>query len=155
MRKSLGYLILDGLMAIQLSAMVGIGLLMKFVLVPGQERNVLYGRGAALYVLGLDRHEWGTIHLWIGVSFLALLVLHIGLHWNRILGLLGGVSRSAAVRATILVGVLLLALAIASFPLWVAPEVATGKSGEGYRWGQREDRRLEPQQGIQPPGGQD
>ena len=154
MKKSLGYLILDGFMAIQLSAMVGIGLLMKFVLVPGQERNVLYGRGTALYVLGLDRHEWGTIHLGIGVSFLALLVLHIGLHWNRILGLLGGVSRSAAVRATILVGVLLLAIAIASFPLWVAPEVEPGKSGEDHRWGQREDRRLEPQRGTRPSGGQ-
>jgi hypothetical protein len=147
-------LIIDCLMLLQMGALVGIGLLVKFVLVPGYERNVIYGRGADLYVFGLDRHEWGTVHMWIGVSLVVVLAVHIVLHWNRILGLLRGVSGSAAVRAAIAIGVLLLAAALASFPLWVAPEVETGKAGEGPHWGQREDRQFETGSEGRPSGGQ-
>ena len=152
-KKSLLGLVIDCLMLLQMGALAGIGLLMKFVLVPGYERNVVYGRGAQLYAFGLDRHEWGTIHMWIGVSLVAALALHVVLHWNRILGLLRGVSGSAAVRAAIAIGVLLLAAALASFPLWVAPEVETGKAGEGRR-GQWEDRRPESGSEARPQGGQ-
>lgn len=133
-------LIIDCLMMLQMGALVGIGPLMGFVLVPGQERNVLYGKGADLYLFGLDRHEWGTIHMWIGVSLVVALAVYIVLHWNRIRGLLRGVSGSAGVRAAIAVGVLLLAVALASFPLWVAPEVEMGKAHEGRGRGWRQGR---------------
>ena len=152
-KKSLLGLVIDCLMLLQMGALAGIGLLMKFVLVPGYERNVVYGRGAQLCVFGLDRHEWGTVHMWIGVSLVVVLAVHIVLHWNRILGLLRGVSGSAAVRVAIAIGVLLLAAALASFPLWVAPEVETGKAGEGRR-GQWEDRRPESGSEARPQGGQ-
>ena len=139
-KMSLLGLVIDCLMMLQMGALVGIGLLMKFVLVPGYERNVIYGRGADLYVFGLDRHEWGTIHMWIGVSLVVALAVHIVLHWNRILGLLRGVSGSAGVRAAIAIGVLLLAVGLASFPLWVAPEVEMAKADEGRGWGWRQGR---------------
>jgi hypothetical protein len=150
MKKPLWNLFIDALMALQIGALAGIGFLIKFVLVPGEERNVVYGRGTALYFLGLERHEWGTIHLWIGLSLLAFLVLHIILHWGQILGLLCAVSRSLAVRIVIVLTVLLLAAVMASFALWVKPEVQAGKSGEGHRWGQRQGRGLGPLGGTQP-----
>lgn len=153
-KMSLLGLVIDCLMMLQMGALVGIGLVVKFVLVPGYERNVIYGRGAQLYALGLDRHEWGTVHMWIGVSLVVVLAVHIVLHWNRILGLLRGVSGSAGVRVAIAIGVLLLAAALASFPLWVAPEVETGKAGEGPHWGQREDRQFETGSEGRPSGGQ-
>ena len=150
MKKPLWNLVIDAVMALQIGALAGIGFLIKFVLVPGEERNVLYGRGTALRLLGLERHEWGAIHMWIGISLLAILVLHIILHWGQVLGLLCAVSRSLAVRLLIVLGVLLLAALLMSFPLWVKPEITAGKGGEGHRWGQREGRGLGPLGGTQP-----
>ena len=57
MKKPLWNLVIDAVMALQIGALAGIGFLIKFVLVPGEERNVLYGRGMALRLLGLERHD--------------------------------------------------------------------------------------------------
>jgi len=150
MKKPLWNLVIDAVMALQIGALAGIGFVIKFVLVPGEERNVLYGRGTALRLLGLERHEWGAIHMWIGISLLAILVLHIILHWGQILGMLCAASRSLAVRLVIVLGVLLLAALLMSFPLWVKPEITAGKGGEGHRGGQREGRGSVPLGGTQP-----
>ena len=143
MKKPPWNLVIEAVMALQIGAIAGIGLLIKFVLVPGQERNILYGRGTALRSLGMDRHEWGTIHMWVGVSLLVLLVLHIILHWDQILGLLCAVSRSLAARIVIVVAVILLAALLMSLSLWVKPEVGRGSSGEGPHWGQKQGHRLD------------
>jgi len=44
------------------------------------------GRGAepAVTVLGMGRHDWGDIHNVAGVAFLAVVVLHLVLHWRWI-----------------------------------------------------------------------
>lgn len=52
-------LIIDAFLLIQLMAMAGIGFLIKYILVPGEERNLLYGRDVELSFLGLTRHDWG------------------------------------------------------------------------------------------------
>jgi len=39
-------------------------------------------------MLGLDRHQWGYIHLVLGYVLLGLLVLHIIFHWRQIKGML-------------------------------------------------------------------
>jgi len=79
--------IIDALMFICMTAIVGFGILMKFILIPGKERWGKYGRSVELLWLGMDRHEWGTIHLSIGFMLLGLLALHIVLHWKVIVGL--------------------------------------------------------------------
>jgi hypothetical protein len=33
-------------------------------------------------ILGIGRGEWGDIHLWLGVTFVVLMVVHIILHWS-------------------------------------------------------------------------
>jgi predicted ferric reductase len=32
--------------------------------------------------LGIGRGEWGDIHLWLGIAFVVLMVVHIILHWG-------------------------------------------------------------------------
>lgn len=39
-------------------------------------------RGTEL--LGLNRHEWGDIHLWVGVVLAVAIVAHLVLHWRWI-----------------------------------------------------------------------
>lgn len=71
---------IDSLMLIIMMAIAGIGFLIKFILIPGRERWLLYGTNVELFWLGFDRHEWGTIHLWLGYILLFLLLLHMVLH---------------------------------------------------------------------------
>jgi len=42
------------------------------------------GAGEVNELLGLSRHEWGDVHLWLGAAFVALMVIHIILHWSRV-----------------------------------------------------------------------
>lgn len=57
-------------------ALAGTGLLLHFQLPPSSRG----GRGLTFY--GLDRHEWGDIHLWIAYSVIALSILHVALNWQ-------------------------------------------------------------------------
>ena len=61
------YLIDAGLF-ICMMAIAGIGLLMKYVVLPGREVNLIYGNQTDLLFLGLDRHQWGSIHFIISLS---------------------------------------------------------------------------------------
>ena len=82
MKKSSLLLLIDVLMFIFLALMTGLGLMIKYILVPGTKRWDIYGRNVDLTFLGMDRHEWGTVHLIFAILFLSLLVLHIILHWK-------------------------------------------------------------------------
>lgn len=55
--------------------LVSTGLLMYLVLPPRSGRSMVWG---------LTRHEWGDIHFWVSVIFLALIVVHTLLHWSWI-----------------------------------------------------------------------
>jgi hypothetical protein len=86
------------------------GVLMRYVLPPGSGRSTT--------VWTLDRHEWGSIHFWIAIVFLAVLACHLFLHWRWIATLLRGRPRegSGARVALGTVGlVALLALVLAPF----------------------------------------
>jgi hypothetical protein len=86
------------------------GVLVRYVLPPGSGRSTT--------VWTLDRHEWGSIHFWIAVAFLAVLACHLFLHWRWIATLLRGRPRegSGARAALGAVGLAaLLALGIAPF----------------------------------------
>ena len=79
--------VIDASMFVCIMAMAGIGFLMKFVLMTGRERWVKYGRNVYLSFLGMDRHDWATIHLVIGFVLLVLLVLHTIFHWKMIMSM--------------------------------------------------------------------
>ncbi len=63
MDKSKVNLVIDALLFLYVMAMAGIGLPIKFVLLPGKDTWAVYGRKAELFLFGMDRHQWGTIHL--------------------------------------------------------------------------------------------
>jgi len=61
---------------LSLCALAGTGLLLSFRLPPGSRG----GRG--LQVLGMNRHDWGDIHFWIGMAFLTLILIHLAQNWK-------------------------------------------------------------------------
>lgn len=64
------------------------GVLIRYVLPPGS------GHHTTLW--GLDRHEWGGVHFWIAVVFLAVLALHVILHWRWIVCVIRGRPREGS-----------------------------------------------------------
>jgi len=76
-KNSLKYLIDVGLF-IDICSIAVIGVLLAFVIPEGKK-----GYGAK-YFLGLHRHEWGDIHLFLSILLLAFLVLHLRFNWTWI-----------------------------------------------------------------------
>ena len=120
--------VIDALMFLVMMAMAGLGFLMKYVLVPGREQWVKYGRKVNLTLFGWDRHDWGDIHLDLGLIFLGLLIVHVILHWRQIVGLFHG-SVPAERRTLVLLVIILLAAFLIYFPFLLSPEI--GAQGRG------------------------
>ncbi len=68
--------ITDFLLWIVICLMLATGFVVRYRLPPGSRG----GRG--LSSLGMDRHEWGDLHAWLGYTVCALVVLHLLLHWD-------------------------------------------------------------------------
>lgn len=104
--------------------LVSTGVLMRYVLPPGS--------GHFRTIWGLDRHEWGSIHFWISVCFLVILVFHIVLHWRWIVCVICGKPRdpSGARLALGLVGLLAL-VAMAASPVMSPVRHDLGHGGGG------------------------
>ena len=114
------------------------GLLLRYVLPPGSGHN-------GIGVLGLTRHEWGAVHFWLSVFTVALIGVHIALHWRWICSILiwwgSDLSdrdpRSPRPRTTAIITVAVLTLAIVG-PLGVAVNIRTSTAaaaGRGYGHG--------------------
>jgi polyferredoxin len=127
--------VIDALMFLCMAAIAGLGFLMKYVLLPGRESTIKYGRRADLSLFGLDRHDWGAIHLYLGFLLLALLVLHIVLHWNMIPGLFARLVTPSRQRWQIASVYILLTAALLLFPFLISPEVKDADTGRGGRYG--------------------
>lgn len=78
------------------------GLLLRYQLPPGSGRlhAVGSGRGAAerpiMLLWGWTRHEWGQIHYWIAGVLIAILAVHLVLHWKWIISVLRGTHSDAS-----------------------------------------------------------
>jgi hypothetical protein len=120
--------IIDALMFLVMMAMAGLGFLMNYVLIPGRESWIKYGRKVNLTLLGWDRHDWGDLHLYLGFTLLGLLVLHIILHWKQIVGLFQRFIPPER-RTLVLLVFVLFAMLLIYFPFLVTPEV--GELGRG------------------------
>ncbi len=77
-KKGLNFTI-DFVACVLMLQMIGTGLVIRYVLPPGSGGR---GGGYGLTLWGMDRHDWGGVHFWLAVFLLALLVLHIALHWS-------------------------------------------------------------------------
>ena len=150
MTKAKLNLIIDALLFLCLAAIAGIGLLINYVLVPGFQRWEIYGRNVDLFFWGMDRHEWGAIHFVLAQAFLALLLLHLVLHWQTIVSICRKLIPGQPARwiaAAVLAG---LAIFLLGFWIFIRPDVRDHAQGKGG--GQHQPRmrrhRLPDQSGL-------
>jgi hypothetical protein len=139
-------LIVDALMFLCIATIAGIGLLVKYVLVPGFQSWEIYQRNVDLLLWGTDRHEWGAIHYVTGLLFLALVVLHVGLHWGRLVGLYRKCVPNRQVRWIIAVILMCAMVILMSLAILADPEIRDrGRGGRQRGWNQRETPIRSPQ----------
>ena len=136
MKRTKLNLVIDALLLLCIAAIAGIGLLMKYLLVPGYQRWAIYGRNVNLFLWGLDRHQWGTIHFVTGLVFFAFLVLHIILHWPMIIGIYHRLVPNLFARWIAAVILICITILLLSFSCIVEPEV--WEQGQGKGRGQRQ-----------------
>lgn len=136
-RSKLNFII-DAAMFVVLLAIVWTGILIWTALPPG----IRGGHGLTLW--GLNRHEFGDIHMYLGIAFLILTGLHLWLHWGWFACKLTNVIKTdhhgsmqkRKVHAMIIVFVILI-LAIASLfmakaQVLAAPDSQGGGHGRGH-----------------------
>jgi hypothetical protein len=121
--------VIDALMFLCLMAIAGLGFLMKYILPPGREVWVRYGRNVDLTWLGWDRHDWGGVHLYLAFALLSLLVIHLILHWSMITGLFARLITDGKTRTRVALAFLIVSLLLLYFPFLITPEV--GERGRG------------------------
>jgi hypothetical protein len=89
MKRSTLNFIVDLAALLDLLALAFTGVIVRWVLPPGTG-----GRGQALHggrggehikqFASMTRHDWGTIHFYLALLFVSLMVVHIILHWSWI-----------------------------------------------------------------------
>ncbi|MFO8236084.1 MAG: DUF4405 domain-containing protein [Bacteroidales bacterium] len=122
---------IDIALLILLGGLAGIGLLIKYVLIPGQEAWLLFGDNVELTFWGLNRHEWGTIHLITGILFFIAFVLHIVFHWNMIKCMFRQCLPSKTVRGLVAIFSVVLFVLLIILPLFVKPVKEPVSKGAG------------------------
>lgn len=81
MNRTLVNIIIDLVAALLFLGMIATGYLLRFPLPPGSNKT--------LTLWGLGRHQWGDIHFWISLGLLTVLIIHLALHWNWIVTVIG------------------------------------------------------------------
>jgi len=116
-------LIIDIILMVNMMIILGVGFLIKYVLLPGFKRNEIYGSDVELYYLGFDRHQWGTIHLILGFILLFLLFLHIVFHWKMIVNLYRSLIPNKIIRNILGYLLIVISLLLGVVPLFVKPVI--------------------------------
>jgi hypothetical protein len=127
MRKPKINYIVDVILFGLMGGIVFIGILLGWALPagPGQEK----------YFWSLHRHQWGDIHLWLSILFLAFLVVHLVLHWKWIRGSTQKIlGRSWILPLFVLVPAMVILLAQAGY---------SGDNVDRKGWGQRSGRQCQ------------
>jgi hypothetical protein len=115
-------LLIDLLLALALAFIAGIGFLIKYILPPGREKILKYGDNKDFFFLGLDRHQWGEIHLFVAYVMLALLLLHILFHGKTLLCQVRKAITVTWLRRSLWVIVGVLCLVLFLFAFFISPE---------------------------------
>lgn len=131
MKKTTLNFIINALMFVFMSIIAGIGFLIKYTLISGQERWTLYGENVALSFMGMDRHEWGDIHLIFGYILLVLLIIHIILHWNAITCICNRIFQKKQINTLVKILFITICTMFIVVPFIVKPEISKIGHGEG------------------------
>lgn len=81
MKKSDWQYLVDTLLFICMFGIALIGILLGFFIAQGPTV-----RESEKYLLGLHRHQWGDIHLYLSLAFILLVTIHLILSWSWIKG---------------------------------------------------------------------
>ncbi len=121
-RSQLNFLI-DAVAFAGVIALTSTGLLMRFILTPFQG-----GEGGAhgpKMLWGLDRHQWGEVHFWIAAGLMAVLVVHLFLHWRWIVSVVQNKPHEGSgMRAVLGILGLISLLVLAAVPFFSSVEQA-------------------------------
>lgn len=90
MSRTLLNIIIDILATLSFLGMIATGYLLRFPLPPGSNKTHM--------LWGLTRHQWGDIHFWISLALLLIMLVHLALHWNWIVTVIG--KRCGLVKTT-------------------------------------------------------
>ncbi|MGE0481714.1 MAG: nitrophenyl compound nitroreductase subunit ArsF family protein [Phycisphaerae bacterium] len=141
MKRSTLNFVIDAMTLLVMLAMVGTGLLIRFVLPPGSgERRSLWE---------YTRHDWGDVHFWLALTLGALLLVHVALHWGWVCSVvLGWLPRrdasprgKSAVRRNLAgAGLLILVAGVLGGFLWAAERNVIDRDSEGGRQQRRGQR---------------
>ena len=129
MSKGKWNFIIDAIMLVLMAVIAGLGLLIKYVLLSGSERWIKYDRSVDLSFRGFDRHDWGKIHLILAIILGVLLVLHIILHWNMIVGLYKKFFKNRTTRIVIGICFTIITIFLIVFPFMIKVDIEETLSG--------------------------
>jgi len=124
-------IIIDIIMLIVMILVATIGISIRYILISGEERWIKYGQNMKLSIWGLDRHEWGRIHLLTGIFLIALLVLHLYFHWAQIVSMLKKLMPGKVFRTLVLGGVSVVVFLLALLPFIIPLEFGDPIYGKG------------------------
>ena len=121
--------VLNLLLWLSFCLMVATGCLLAFRLPPGSQG------GGGLTAWTWSRHDWGDLHRWNSYLFLALIMLHLALHWRWLWSVAGG-----RFKAFLLAGLIGGALTVAA--VWLIPveRSSAGEHGRGQEAGRHGGR---------------
>ena len=124
-RQGVNFLV-DAIALAGLVFLMATGLFLRFILPPGS--------GKTLSVWGLTRHEWGDIHFYIAVFIVAILSLHLALHWRWIVCAIQNKPREGSgVRVAWGVAGLFILLLISATPFLSPIEKNSTLSGKNHK----------------------
>lgn len=81
MNRTIANITIDIIAALLFLGMIATGYLLHFPLPPGSNKT--------LSLWGYTRHQWGEVHFWISLGLLSVLLVHLVLHWNWIVTVIG------------------------------------------------------------------
>jgi len=81
MNRTIANVIIDLVAAVLFVAMIATGYILRFPLPPGTNR--------VLELWGLTRHQWGSFHSGTSLALLAVIAVHLVLHWKWIVTVIG------------------------------------------------------------------
>lgn len=127
MHKSRLNFIIDSIALLLLLTLVSTGSLIYLRLPPRTARS--------LSVWGMNRHEWGEIHFVLALVFVAILILHIILHWHWIKTLCTELTRRASTFQKILSLIVIAVIAALVFSPLLSPITQLDSHSERGRHG--------------------
>jgi len=123
MKKSILNFIIDAIMFLLMGLLTGIGLLIKYVLLSGEDRWIKYGKNVDISFWDLDRHEWGRIHLIVAIILIVFLFLHIILHWKMIVCLCKSLISGKTIRVITVLAFVVVTVILVIFPFLIQTKV--------------------------------